>query len=399
MSSRGTRFRLSLVRRSESPKSPVVERSRSSINEHDVNRSIGCSTPLNTRKRNNFRKCESPLFPDNEQSPIPMSQEGNVVTGVSWAWNSPKRAIISDRRLRAKPLTNRNTVSNRNTDMRSKKSHKTIRKLTGFHKFESELKLLQDEKTPSCSPVKSFPSETPPLSPDKGDIIVMYQNTNTPLTKKTKSVTSDSFNDSELDNLLLQASQTVEIQSTVLSGLTKQPAPNPEKEPVKRRSLVKSKTTDNFDSNIDDSFADNELDSLLAQIEQQPELFSEAKGESTQNTTANLRTKGLLMRHKSMPESPSRKLTVPVLLNSLGRGLQHQGDNASQLFTTGSIISSDFGTSSAPSAALQPARVCSKEEIEHKRQEALKRQACRLKRLMQGNHSQGDAIFFQSKKQ
>ncbi|XP_062536419.1 uncharacterized protein LOC134205297 [Armigeres subalbatus] len=404
MTSRRTRFSLSLVRRSESPKSPICERSRSSNIELNTSISAGCSTPLNTRKRRSLIKCDSPVFTDNEQSPIHMSQEGNIVTGVSWAWNSPKRAIIADQRLRGKPLTSRNIVSNRHPDFYKKKTQKSIKKLTGFHKFESELKLLQEaENTPYCSAVKSVPPETLPQSPDKDDVVVVFQNAKTPLTNKTAAAASESFNDSELDNLLLQASQTVEIQSTLPMVAAKQPTMKPEKYSNNRRSLVKSKTTDNFDGNSDDSLADGELDLLLAQIEQQPKLFAEPEGESTQNANTtnttdqlNPRTKGLLTRHKSMPESPSRKLTDPVQTSSRGCRLQYRKIVASPSSTTGSVASSDNST--APSSTnLQPVRVCSKEEIEHKRQEALKRQACRLKRLMQGNHSQNDAQLFQSK--
>lgn len=442
MSSRRSRLSLSLVRRSESPMSPIGDRTRSSISEVDVTLSSGCSTPLNTRKRGNSIKTDSPVLNDNEHSPIIMSQDAsNVVTGVSWAWNSPKRAITADHKSRSKPLTNRNIISNKDPDFSRSYRMKTTRKLTGFHRFQNELKLLQErdepnndmEKTSSCSSMKVVPPTSPPPSPDKESGFVMYQRkvtkTDTPSTSKTKaspffkpnptSVASDSFNDSELDNLLLQASQAIEITSSESVGPPKDKIL--EKQPEKRRSFFKSKTTDNFDGNSDDSLADTDLDLLLAQMIPPPGVSVEAAADNSKSSPkpCNSKTKGLLTRHKSMPESPSRKITESTTHSSRSSNMKYAKDNAPQSPVTvssassGSIIfvptkaevvsvpssSCSSKSSSSSSTGLPPVQVCSKEEIEQKRQEALKRQAHRLKRIMQGNHSQGDAKFFKSRKE
>lgn len=441
MSSRRSRFSLSLVRRSESPMSPIGDRTRSSISELDITTSSGCSTPLNTRKRSSSTKGDSPLFNDNDQSPIPMSQDAsNVVTGVSWAWNSPKRTVAPSRRLRPKPLADRTIISNKDPDFSRSNRKKITRKLTGFYRFQSELKLLQErdrsleaQRTPSTSSIQVVPPTSPPPSPDKDNAFVMRHHrvlrTNTPTTKKTffkhnpTSVASDSFNDSELDNLLLQASQAVERQSSVSNALFNQPVTSTaatEKRSEKRRSFFKSKTTDNFDGNSDDSLADTELESLLAQLNPETGKSSKPAGEITQKNKAtvesrNSKTKGLLTRHKSMPESPSRKvvesssrinkmknakdksLQSPVTISSASSGSITLVPTQSEVLLVSSPHSSSTKSNSS-SSKLQPTRVCSKEEIEQKRQEALKRQACRLKRLMQGNHSQGNEKFFKSMK-
>nr|XP_029724694.1 cell wall protein RBR3 [Aedes albopictus] len=427
------RSRLSLVRRSESPMSPIGDRTRSSTSELDITSSC-CSTPLNTRKRSSSFKRDSPIFNGNDQSPMPMSQDAsNVVTGVSWAWNSPKRAVVPDHRLRSKPLTSRNVISNKDPDFSRSNRKKITRKLTGFHRFQTELKLLQERdetletvKTPSSSSMEVVPPTSPPPSPDKGNLFEVYQhkvtNADPPSEKKAlffkpnpTSVASDSFNDSELDNLLLKASQAVEKQPSVRTAATNQAVTASEK-PEKRRSFFKSKTADNFDGNSDDSLADAELELLLAQIHPQIGQPVEIAGEVTQNNSAiteSSKAKGLLTRHKSMPESPSRRI-----IESRSSNIEYVKDKVPQSSITvsstssGSVIcistkheavvipsSNGSTTTSNPSSTKQqPVTVCSKEEIEQKRQEALKRQACRLKRLMQGNHSQHAVKFTKSRK-
>ncbi|XP_065086661.1 uncharacterized protein LOC135708466 [Ochlerotatus camptorhynchus] len=497
MSNRRSRFSLSLVRRSESPKSP--------IGELNISTDSGCSTPRNTRKRGNSFKSDSPVPYECDHSPIPMSQDAsNLVSGVSWAWNSPKRAIANDHRLRQKPLSSSNQISYK--DPESSRSYRKIGsdKLTGFYRFQSELKLLQErdeptsdpfevQKTLSCSSMQVVPPTSPPPSPD-GDNLFLIKNPNNKTSAKKQrreslivkprvsSEVSDSFNNSDFDNLLLQASQAVERDESTsdtfevkktLSCSSMQvipptsPPPSPdggklqhknvnkktsarvhsfnnsdldnllmqasqavehqfdatvilpkrpnlttltaeEQQPEKSRNFFKSRTTENFDSNSDDSFPESELELLLQHVvlPGTTKINSETtldNKDSKKPSVGYLSKSSLLTRHKSMPESPSHKITNSRTRNTK-TGVQSplsisSSSNGSVMFVPNEndvvvIASSSGSLSLASSSTTDPARKCSKEEIEQKRQEALKRQASRLKRLMQGNHSQSDATIF-----
>lgn len=526
MSIRRSRFSLCLVRRSESPKSPIGDRTRSSACEDNISTDSGCSTPLSTRKSRSSFKGDSPGENEGDYSPIPMTQDAtNVVSGVSWAWNSPKRAILNDRRANPKPLGSSNRISYKDSESSSRSYKKrTASKLSGFQRFQSELKLLQesdessngdiyevkntvscasmqvvppsspppspDEKnaflgraaskkasakkqkresffkpmgqqssasdsfnssdfdtlllqasqaverdestsdksevkdTLSCTSMQVLPPTSPPPSPDGGISKIISENTQkheSPIHKPSH----DSFNNSDLDNILLLASQAVEKQLDPGVKLSKRPNLNPvtnqEQQPVvKRRSFFKrSTTTDNLNNSTtsDDSFPDAEFDLLMKEV-----VLPAARAKT--NNSEGLQREGskdlekhsdsgysrLLTRHKSMPESPSNKI-----LNSTSIGARwKRGAPAAVLSSSSSngsvtlvpkendvvVIPSSGGgssTSSATTGTTVVPKKCSKEEIEQKRQEALKRQASRLRRLMQGNHSQSEATFFQSK--
>lgn len=515
MSTRRSRFSLSLVRRSESPMSPVGDRTRSSTSEHNISAGSGCSTPLNTRKRGNSLKSDSPVSYESDHSPIPMSQdERNLVSGVSWAWNSPKRAVADDNRFRPKPLSSKNQISYKDSESSRSYRKRASDKLTGFYRFQSELKRLEErdeptsgqfevKKTLSCSSMQVLPPTSPPPSPDRDNLFVIRnakqrreslivkpkvsseasdsfnnsdfdtlllqasqaverdESTSDTLemnktlscssmqvvpptspppspdrdtlqhkiankktsvnTQKRESLVfkprlaseqSDSFNNSDLDNLLLQASQAVEQQfdSTVTRPKRPNLTPNTaqEQQPEKRRSFFKSKTTDNFDSNSDDSFPEAELELLLQHVA----LPGPTNNQDSKNPPSNgsSRKSGLLTRHKSMPESPRHKMIQegktnrssnvkwntkagaqsPISITSSSSGSVLFVPNENNVVVIASSSGGSLLASSNTSSSSGPTKKCSKEEIEQKRQEALKRQASRLKRLMQGNHSRSE---------
>lgn len=507
MSTRRSRFSLCLVRRSESPKSPIDDRTRSSTSERSIPTDSGCSTPLNTRKNGSKTNGDSPLAYELDHSPIPMSQgASNLVSGVSWAWNSPKRAVPNDHRVHLKPLSSNNQTSYKDLESSRSYQKKTSSKLTGFHRFQSELKLLQEQdessddpfkakKTLSCASIQVVPPTSPPPSPEGSNLFLIknahkktsaldslvksteasnsfnnsdFDNlllqasqaaerdestsdksqvketlsctsmqvipptspppspdlqreiTNKETLKKTqrreshmfKTVNgSDSFNNSDLDNLLLQASQAVEKQFDATDKLPKRAnltlSTAQEQQYVKRRSFFKSMTTDNFNSNSDDSFPEVELELLIGASKTIGESTVDGKN-SEKHSEGYSRKNKILTRHKSMPESPSHKIVnskssnakwktgaqSPTSISSSSNGSVTLVPNENDMIV---INSSSGGSSTASATTTAPPRKCSKEEIEQKRQEALKRQASRLKRLMQGNHSQSEAPFFKSR--
>lgn len=483
MSNRRNRFSLSLVRKNDSLKSPIGNQPRSSSNERDISTHSVCSTPLNTRKRSISLKCSPPVPYECDHSPLPMSQDtSNIISGVSWAWNSPQRVLANDYRHRKKPLSNSNQIKEPESSRMYRR--RACDKLTGFYRFQSELKLLQERHEPSemkkpvsCSSMQLVSPASPQCSPDRGRLFA-YKNedktsiiarcsvasdsfnksdldylliqtsqavdcdestidiydvekplscssargelrTSSPPSKgyklqhrnslKAKSCESfisenrispnqsESFNNSNIDKILLQASQAVEQQVNTTVILPKQSnLEQTEKQTAKSKNFFKSRTTDNFESNSDDSFPESELE-LLLQHAEFPETI-QINNESTaciktpgNNSIVSWKNRNLLTRHKSMPESPSNKMADSR--TSRGSNAKWNMQNGSVMFLPNEI---DRGTSLE--ATKTAARKCSKEEIEQKRQEALKRQASRLKRLMQGNHSQSEATLFNSKR-
>lgn len=353
-----------------------------------------------------------------DNSPIALSQDAsNIVSGVSWAWNSPKRAVANNHRLRPKPLSSNNQISYKDSESSRSIRKRVSDKLTGFNRFQSELKLLQDrdeptsdpfvvKKTLSCASMQALPPTSPPPSPDTDNL---FLNKNANITKKQRreslifkprvgsdasdsfnnsdfdnlllqasqaverdestndkykvkkplncstevvpptspppspdggklqhknvnkktsvrtqrressifkpkhgSKLSDSFNNSDLDNLLLQASQAAEKQFDAKVTLPKQSNMTPvtqEQQPEKHRSFFKSRTTDNFDSNSDDSFPESELDVLFQHVALPGS--TKMNHESTDKPSVGYsRKSSLLTRHKSMPESPSQKMAA-----------------------------------------------------------------------------------------
>lgn len=446
MSTRRGRLNLSLVRRSESPKSPIGDRTRSSISEFNTSTDSGCSTPLNTRKRSSTYSDGSPVAYDNDSPAVPMSQDtSNLISGVAWAWNSPKRAIVNEYRQRPRPLLNNNIISNKDPDFSRAHRKKATERLTGFYKFQSDLKLLQEseesqdsefdlEKKESCTSIKVHPPTSPPPSPGSENVFISFccpkdPEEQTPvkprrsghshlLKSDSQRVQSDSFNDSELDYLLLKASQAVEKNVElvdILDSPDKWSKAAKEKQPEKRRSFFKRHTTDNFDSASDGLLDDSDLDAFLIEATQMVESANTGNVPSNgdknmkETTSFSSRKSGGLTRHKSMPESPSQKLTGSSRIISTKWSSKRlpqspisvtSSSNASSVLfvrpkhdviVVSSSDSASTISSHTSSLPAQPPRKCTKEEIEQKRQEALKRQqASRLKRLIPGNSSQSD---------
>ncbi|XP_058825810.1 uncharacterized protein LOC131685840 [Topomyia yanbarensis] len=366
MSSRRSRFSLSLVRRSESPKSPIGDRARSTCGL-DSSAGFSYSTPQSRRQRSSYKN-ESPATYDCENSPIPMSQDiNNSISGVAWAWNSPKRAVASN--LRKRPLACQIFVSNKDSEFSSGQSGRSTSHLTGFYKFQSELKMLQANETDDADleqknlSIDVIAPASPPSSPgiEKEE------------PKIPKSFQTDSFNDSELDCLLLQASQAIERKKSheKCRPLREKSVPTftqgKENKLGKERSLFKSRTTEDFDLNSDELLNDSDSDSFLLKASQ---MIEESVTKNVPGS--NSRRVSTLTRHRSMPESPSPKVNSPGCSNRAKR------------------LPRDVVVSVRPSEDVPSSdrRQCTKREIEQKRQDALKRlQASRLNKLRQGNHS------------
>ncbi|XP_055615565.1 uncharacterized protein LOC129761810 isoform X2 [Toxorhynchites rutilus septentrionalis] len=350
MGSRRNRSSLSLVRKCDSPKSPITRAQLTKI-EPNVNTSPSNSS-VDARKVCNDG---SPLLLDNDSLPIPMSQDtNNLLTGVSWEWNSPKRTIATACKQRPRPLLLSNVLSNNN--LKRSRTQKKSDELTGFYKFQSELKLLQKrtESPNSCEEEDCFEIETDsatsriPSSPGCENMFISFSlpnEANCPLSEQSRNdppqqteeenfrSQSDSFNDSCFDSLLLQASQIVENKGLSTAReppeTTKVDARNViEKPPGKRRSLVKSLTSDNLNSIQDDLFNDSELDDYLIEASQMIEQkILEVNSVPKSSNSSSTKTVPFT-RHKSMPESPRHK-PVPNSIHSHNSTKQTTGNNFS----------------------------------------------------------------------
>lgn len=411
---RKSRLNLSLVQRSESPKSP--NRTILPGNEtRSIDRSSECNTTPNTRKRSSLPNDGSPTLHDYDQSPLPLSQDtSNVVTGVSWAWNSPKRAIVlSEIRQRSKPLSVHNNIIKVPEFPRIERKN-PVQRLTGFYKFQSELKLLQESESrlaadeqhsvarnnssmivclPGSSqssenesiPASCFETETeqlepadsrsslkvhPPNSPksELKDCSISCPNTattnpgdNNTLVKRglpsNIDMQSDFFNDSVLDGLLMQASQAAEKTSDETNESSSVETISSSDIAPQRKSFFKSRTVD-LDGTTSDSLDDSDLDLFLIEASKMMENTVKVPEVQKQyDSNASKKFSGL-SRHKSMPVSPRPNNNVAFPVHTEASSTQQKG-------------------------VSQASRLCSKEEIEQKRQEALKRQqARRLNRLM-----------------
>lgn len=377
---RKNRLNLSLVRKSESPKSPVQD--RSSVAEATSE----CNTPINSRKRSSTFSDGSPVMNDYD-SPILMSQDtSNIVTGVSWAWNSPKRTIPEECRPKPRPLlASNNILPPKEPDLRKQ----TTERLVGFHKFQLELKKIQMEAQQNANKEcqqKAIEAK-PPSSPNGSDLFDSFGETdanddpppaadaaNEPLVNPSYLAQIDSFNDSAFDSLLLQASQVAEKKSHNVLDIATTSNEGPDKTPIKRKSFFKSRTINDLDSVAVNDLLNDSTDFCLIEASQMVEgNLNNLDHKTTAEPTSSKKTNSLT-RHKSLPASPSQK--VPSTINP---------EVPSSKFDT-NFLNSDSSSKAATSQGLastpQPVRLCTKEEIEQKRQEALKRQqARRLNRL------------------
>lgn len=371
---RKNRLNLSLVKKTESPKSPDRERFTETTSE--------CKTPFNSRKRSSTFSDGSPVMNDYEY-PFPMTQDtSNIVTGVSWAWNSPKRIIPEECRPKPRPLLASNIMPPKEPDLRKK----TTERLVGFYKFQEELKKIQQEAPRNAAKeIQNKQSVMPssPSSPNGTDLFHSFEDDEVPIAmegdvQRPKNLPadaqSDSFNDSAVDILLLQASQAVENNPHIVSN-----AAGLEKTPKKRKSLVKSRTINDLDSVAIHDLLNDSTDFCLIEASQMVEGNLNDSNQKTAEPGGYKKT-NTLTRHKSMPTSPSQNISVSHNLGNPSPLLRSKFEN---------FYKRDLCLSAAPaneSASNQPARLCTKEEIEQKRQEALKRQqARRLYRRGLGN--------------
>ncbi|XP_055544335.1 uncharacterized protein LOC129729636 [Wyeomyia smithii] len=347
----------SFIRNSETPASPTGSYNRSLVGERSTCKAPACST------QNKWCSEKDEYLPlDEDESPILLSQETvNSVTGVTWAWNSPKRATTIGNQKRPRNLLFNNVV-------RKSGSSETQRKktLTGFYKFQSELKLLQESnKSPVNglnSEVKegcvSVPTFSPKVTIGSVNNDICSSHTNVP----QKCWESDSFNNSELDRLLLEATQQTDNQFS-----TRVCAPVFSSNEVnKENSFVKSRTKENFDSNCD-LLNDSEFDAFLIQASQEVESCV-SRGIKIGDEIATTSKRGTtISRHKSMQESSSSKPDI------CSRRVEEHFNNIQE-----PSMSSDIKAG----ATQKPIRRCTKEEIEQKRQEALKRLQERRMKLL-----------------
>lgn len=379
---RRNRLNLSLVRKSESPKSPVQD--RSSVTEVISE----CNTPLNSRKRSSTISDGSPVLNDYD-SPILMSQDtSNMVTGVSWAWNSPKRTIPEDCRPKPRPLlASNNILPPKEPDLRKQ----TTERLVGFYKFQMELKKIQLEaqQNPDQDVQQKFEVKSPsPKLINDPNLLDSFGETNTSGDPQTAAVADeppvnppfpaqiDSFNDSAFDSLLLQASQAAETKSQNVLDTATTSNEGSDSIPVKRKSFFKSRTINDLDSiNVNDLLNDS-IDFCLIEASQMVEgnMQHNHDHKTTAEQSSSKKTSSLT-RHKSLPASPSQK--VPATKKPEATSVRSKCDANFLNSDSSSRAATSHGLSSSP----QPVRLCTKEEIEQKRQEALKRQQVRLNRL------------------
>uniref|UniRef100_A0A1Q3G0V7 Uncharacterized protein n=1 Tax=Culex tarsalis TaxID=7177 RepID=A0A1Q3G0V7_CULTA len=322
-----------------------------------------------------------------------MSQD-NIVTGVSWAWNSPKRTIPEDCRPKPRPLLASNNViiPPKEPDLRKK----TTERLVGFYKFQEELKKIQLEQQNTAKErqtITEVVKPPSPVSPNGTDLFDSFGETEADGDEAPPAVAAnverpanspylvpiDSFNDSAFDSLLLQASQAAEKKSDNVPDAA---ADGPT--PMKRKSFFKSRTINDLDSVAVNDLLNDSTDFCLIEASQLVEGKLKEPDQKTMEPGGSKKT-NTLTRHKSLPASPSQKAPVSP----------HNPDGPPSALRSKyetSFPKSDSAPSTASahdSASPQPVRLCTKEEIEQKRQEALKRlrqaQARRLNRLGLGS--------------
>lgn len=381
---RRKRLNLSLIRKSESPKSPVQD--RSTVPEITSE----CNTPLNSRKRSSTFSDGSPVMNDYD-SPILMSQDtNNMVTGVSWAWNSPKRTIPEECRPKPRPLlASNNILPPKEPDLRKQ----TTERLVGFYKFQMELKKIQLEAQQNAdkdSQQKVIDVKPPPpSSPNGSDLFDSFGETDVnddppstvvvadePPANPPHLAQFDSFNDSAFDTLLLQASQIAEKKSQNVLDTAKTSNESSDNTPIKRKSFFKSRTINDLDSVAVNDLLNDSTDFCLIEASQMVEGNLNNLDHKTTAEPSSSKKTNSLTRHKSLPASPSQK--EPSTKNPEAPSLSSKFD--ANLLKTNSF--SRTATSQGLTSSPQPVRLCTKEEIEQKRQEALKRQqARRLNRL------------------
>uniref|UniRef100_A0A182PZG3 Uncharacterized protein n=1 Tax=Anopheles farauti TaxID=69004 RepID=A0A182PZG3_9DIPT len=340
-------------------------------------------TPV-ARKSNepskNDESCEVSPSQGGEYSPLVLTQDNSylAINGVSWEWNSPQR--IRDQQ-RVNVVVSKNY--HRKPPMRPTYSHSPVaipRKPTGFNKFISKLNLLmekenmgEDLKPPQPGPDDTdFPEESclmgeyvigsdktnqnaaeaTPKTQDSDDDLFQEHVIDTPNEQQNvAAVVGTELDDSKLDNLLIEASQTVE------QNFNKPVDTSPPQQQSKPTSIVK-RSSPPAPHNIPIEMNDSDMDGFLVQASLMvEEKLSDSSQESTSNNNAKHK-----MKEQSNSNAPAKTAA--------------QTDYCKRITTNASAPAASEGTSE-----ISMSQEDLKALIEKKRQEALRRlQNNRLKR-------------------
>lgn len=251
-------------------------------------------------------------------SPIAMSQDtSNIVTGVSWAWHSPKRTIPEECRPKPRPLlASNNMFPPKEPDLRKK----TTGRLVGFYKFQEELKKIQLEAAKESQSKQAEVKLASPESPNGTDLFDSFGDMEADSVAAPTVIAAevqhpvdspclaaiDSFNDSAFDSLLLQASQAAEKKSQIVPDPA---AGNEGPTPVKRKSFFKSRTINDLDTFAVNDLLNDSVDFCLIEASQLVEGKLNDPDQKTAEPGSSKKT-STLTRHKSLPASPSQNNPV-----------------------------------------------------------------------------------------
>uniref|UniRef100_A0A182MBB6 Uncharacterized protein n=1 Tax=Anopheles culicifacies TaxID=139723 RepID=A0A182MBB6_9DIPT len=308
----------------------------------------------------------------------------HAINGVSWEWNSPQR-MRDQKQVKIGAANNYNIpkppLRTKYSDIPDKAATK---KPTGFNKFISKLNLLMEKENladPLNSPVSEptehseLPGETSCFideffvesdakqsvattkNEDSDDDIFQEHVIDTPVKKGTPTGTE--LDDSKLDILLIEASQTIEQQHF---NKPASPPPLPE-HGTKAKANAPQLTTIPIEMN------DSDMDGFLVQASL---MVEEKLSDSSQDSSSNAQP---TVNRPDVPATTTGfvQQSIPVPSNDADKR-----DTKSSAST--SEGSSEITMSQDELKAL----------IEMKRQEALRRlQNNRLKRGMKGTNSHG----------
>uniref|UniRef100_A0A182K9G0 Uncharacterized protein n=1 Tax=Anopheles christyi TaxID=43041 RepID=A0A182K9G0_9DIPT len=340
----------------------------------------------------NAESCEVSPSQSSDYSPlVPLTQDSSFhgINGVSWEWNSPQRLRGQQgaRPVAVKTYTQKPPLRPKYSDV-----PETIpKKPTGFNKFISKLNLLMEKE--NVGEQLNVPEPDPPhdqqeLQPDlTGDSCFMDEffvendtkqsvaGTNseesdddifqghiiiTPV-KTTTVATGSELDDSKLDNLLFEASQTIEQKLTHPARLPSPPRVSPSI--AEETKKVESNITIPIEMN------DSDMDGFLIQASL---MVEEKLSDSSQESASHGNNAHTLPKVTHTGNSVVATTSAPL----------SSGSNKSE---TKSSVTSNEGTSEITMSQEEL-----KALIEKKRQEALRRlQNNRLKRGMKGTTYHG----------
>ncbi|XP_050071973.1 uncharacterized protein LOC126559844 [Anopheles maculipalpis] len=319
----------------------------------------------------------------------------HAINGVSWEWNSPQRLREQQRlKIAAAPGNGHHHHQNK-LPLRPKYSDipdtAPVKKATGFNKFISKLNLLMEKENvveeqlnapitdPVPDPEESYFGEeffvdsdtkqsiATTKSEDSDDDIFQEHAIGTPVKKSASNTTAAELDDSKLDNLLIEASQTIEEKLNQPTSPPPRPAasspPQQKIQPFAPRSKVNVPL-----AALPIEMNDSDMDGFLVQASL---MVEEKLSDSSQESSSNSNVR---------PTTVSRTETVTSSHHS-----QLPGPIADKRDTKCSTSSSSEGTRETTMSQEEL-----KALIEKKRQEALRRlQNNRLKRVMKGANTHG----------